>query len=176
MKLEKSISEIKVGDTAQFSKTLLESDVYLYARLTGDLNPVHVNEEYAKKTFFRTRIVHGMLLGGLISTVLANKLPGPGTIYVSQKLNFLAPVRIGDTLTVYIEVLDAIPEKNRIRLKTICTIQDGTKVLEGEAVVIPPKLIRNRAARLNQVTHICKTHSEEHPKSQNTQKRHMIRI
>ena len=138
MKLGKSINEIKVGDHAQFSKTISESDIYLYAGITGDLNPAHVNEEYANKTFFRTRIVHGMLLGGFISTVLANQLPGPGTIYVSHELNFLAPVRIGDTVTARAEVIEVSPEKNRIRLKTTCAIQDGTTVLDGDAVVSPP--------------------------------------
>jgi 3-hydroxybutyryl-CoA dehydratase len=138
MKLGKSISEIKVGDHAQFSKTISESDIYLYAGITGDLNPAHVNEEYANKTFFRTRIAHGMLVAGFISTVLANQLPGPGTIYVSQELNFLAPVRIGDTVTARAEVIEVSQEKNRVRLRTTCTIQDGTTVLDGDAVVSPP--------------------------------------
>ncbi len=139
MKLGKSINELKVGDGAQFSKTLSESDVYLYAGITGDLNPAHVNEEYARNTFFEGRIVHGMLTAGFISTVLANQLPGPGTIYVSQQLNFLAPVRMGDTLTARVEVVEIISEKNRVKMKTTCSIQDGTVVLEGEAVVSPPK-------------------------------------
>jgi 3-hydroxybutyryl-CoA dehydratase len=138
MKLGKSISEIKVGDHAKFSKTISESDIYLYAGITGDLNPAHVNEEYANKTFFRTRIAHGMLVAGFISTVLANQLPGPGTIYVSQELNFLAPVRIGDTVTARAEVIEVSQEKNRVRLRTTCTIQDGTTVLDGDAVVSPP--------------------------------------
>jgi 3-hydroxybutyryl-CoA dehydratase len=138
MKLGKSISEIKVGDHAQFSKTLSEADIYLYAGITGDLNPAHVNEEYANKTFFRTRIAHGMLVAGFISTVLANQLPGPGTIYVSQELNFLAPVRIGDTVTARAEVIEVSQEKNRVRLRTTCAIQDGTTVLDGNAVVSPP--------------------------------------
>jgi 3-hydroxybutyryl-CoA dehydratase len=142
MKIGKSISEIKTGDTAQFSKTISESDIYLYAGITGDLNPAHVNEDYANKTFFRTRIAHGMLVAGFISTVLANQLPGPGTIYVSQELNFLAPVRIGDTVTARAEVREVIPENNRVRLRTTCVIQDGTKVLEGEAIVSPPKTVR----------------------------------
>jgi 3-hydroxybutyryl-CoA dehydratase len=139
MKIGKSISEINVGDHAQFSKTISESDIYLYAGITGDLNPAHVNEDYASKTFFKTRIAHGMLVAGFVSTVLANQLPGPGTIYVSQELNFLAPVRIGDTLTARVEVGEVIPENNRVRLITTCVIQDGTKVLEGEAIVSPPK-------------------------------------
>ena len=139
MKPGKSISELKVGDKAEFSKTISESDVYLYAGITGDFNPAHVDEEYARNTFFEGRIAHGMLTAGFISTVLANQLPGPGTIYVSQELRFLAPVRMGDTLTARAEVVEIIPEKNRVRLKTTCVIQDGTMVLEGEAVVSPPK-------------------------------------
>ena len=138
MKLGKSINELKLGDAAQFSKTISESDVYLYAGITGDFNPAHVDEEYARNTFFKGRIVHGMLTGGFISTVIANQLPGPGTIYISQQLKFLAPVRIGDTLTARAEVVEIIPEKNRVRLKTTCAIQDDTVVLEGEAVVSPP--------------------------------------
>jgi 3-hydroxybutyryl-CoA dehydratase len=139
MKLGRSINELKVGDAAEFSKTLSESDVYLYAGITGDLNPAHVNEEYARNTFFKGRIVHGMLTAGFISTVLANQLPGPGTIYVSQEVRFRAPVRMGDTLTARVEVAEIICEKNRVKMKTTCSIQDGTVVLEGEAEVSPPK-------------------------------------
>ena len=135
----KTINELKVGDAAQFAKTIAESDIYLYAGVTGDLNPAHVNEEYAKNTFFKTRIAHGMLLAGLISAVMGTILPGPGTIYISQELNFLAPVRIGDTITAHVEVVQVISEKNRIRVKTFCMKQDGTTVLDGEAIVSPPK-------------------------------------
>jgi len=135
----KTINELKVGDTAQFAKTIAESDVYLYAGVTGDLNPAHVNEEYAKNTFFKTRIAHGMLLAGFISAVIGTILPGPGTIYISQELNFQAPVRIGDTVTAHVEVVRVISDKNRIRLKTFCLNQDETTVLDGEAIVSPPK-------------------------------------
>jgi len=135
----KTINELKVGDAAQFAKTIAESDIYLYAGVTGDLNPAHVNEEYAKNTFFKTRIAHGMLLAGLISAVIGTILPGPGTIYISQELNFLAPVRIGDTITAHVEVVQVISEKNRIRVKTFCMKQDGTTVLDGEGIVSPPK-------------------------------------
>jgi len=135
----KTITELKVGNKAQFAKTIAESDIYLYAGITGDLNPAHVNEEYAKKTFFNTRIVHGMLLGGLLSTVIGTILPGPGTIYISQELNFLAPAQIGNTITAHVEVVQVILEKNRIHLKTFCVKQDGIKVLDGEAIVSPPK-------------------------------------
>jgi 3-hydroxybutyryl-CoA dehydratase len=135
----KTIEELRVGDRAEFSKTLSETDVYLYAGVTGDLNPAHINEEYAGKTFFKTRIVHGMLLGGLISGVLGNKLPGPGTIYIRQEMDFLAPVRFGDTVTAAVEIAEINREKKRVTLKTTCVNQEGTVVLEGEAVVSPPK-------------------------------------
>ena len=135
----KTIEQIKVGDTAEFSKTVSESDVYLYAGITGDLNPAHINETYAKDTFFKTRIAHGMLTAGFISRILGMQLPGPGTIYLRQSLNFLAPVHFGDTITALVEVMDVIAEKNRVRLKTTCTNQEGTVVLDGEAMVSPPK-------------------------------------
>ena len=135
----KTIEELRVGDRAEFSKTITETDVYLYAGVTGDLNPAHINEEYAKKTFFKTRIVHGMLLAGLISGVLGNKLPGPGTVYIRQDLTFLAPVRIGDTITASVEVIEIMTEAKRIRAKTKCVNQEGTVVLDGEAIVSPPK-------------------------------------
>jgi 3-hydroxybutyryl-CoA dehydratase len=136
----KTIDQLKIGDAAEFTKTISESDVYLYAGLTGDLNPAHINEAYAEKTFFKTRIAHGMLPAGFISGVLGMKLPGPGTIYIKQELNFLAPVRIGDTITARAEVIEIIVDKNRVRLKTTCANQDGKVVLEGEAVVSPPKV------------------------------------
>ena len=135
----KTIKQIKLGDTAYFSKTVSESDVYLYAGITGDLNPAHINEAHAKNTFFKTRIAHGMLTAGFISSVLGMQLPGPGTIYMRQSLNFLAPVRFGDTITAKVEVVEVIAEKNRVRLKSTCTNQEGTVVLDGEAMVIPPK-------------------------------------
>jgi 3-hydroxybutyryl-CoA dehydratase len=137
--LGKTIDELKVGDIAQFTKTVSESDIYLFAGITGDLNPAHIDEEYAKGTFFKTRIAHGMLLAGFLSTVVGNKLPGPGTIYVRQELNFLAPVRIGDTVTARAEVVEIMTEKNRTRLRTQCVNQDGATVLDGEALVSPPK-------------------------------------
>lgn len=134
----KTKDEMMVGDFAEFSKTISESDVYLYAGLTGDMNPAHINEPYAAKTFFKGRIAHGMLSAGLISAVLGMQLPGPGTIYLSQSLRFMAPVKIGDTVTARAEVVE-IGEKNKVRMKTTCTNQDGTVVLDGEAMVSPPK-------------------------------------
>jgi 3-hydroxybutyryl-CoA dehydratase len=135
----KSIDKIHVGDVAEFAKTISESDGYLYAGITGDLNPVCINKTFAAKTYFKTRIAHGMLLGGFISAILGNQLPGPGTIYIRQEMNFLAPVLIGDTITARTEVTEIIAEKNRVRLKTTCVNQDGTMVSDGEAIVSPPK-------------------------------------
>jgi 3-hydroxybutyryl-CoA dehydratase len=135
----KTIAELRVGETARFGKTISESDIYLYAGITGDHNPAHINESYARGTFFKTRIAHGMLCAGLISTVLGNRLPGYGTIYIRQELNFLAPVRIGDTITAQAEVTEIMSAENRVRLKTDCINQDGIQVIEGEAVVSPPK-------------------------------------
>ena len=135
----KTIAEIQVGDSARFTKTIAEADIYLFAGVTGDLNPFHVDEEYAKKTFFKGRIAHGMLLGGFISTVIGCHLPGPGAIYVNQELQFLAPARIGDTITARAEVTKVDTENNRVTLHTTCTNQDGVLVVDGEAVVSPGK-------------------------------------
>ena len=135
----KTIDQLKIGDKAQFAKTISESDIYLYAGLTGDFNPAHINTIYAEKTPFKTRIAHGMLLGGFISAVMANQLPGPGTIYISQGLNFLAPVRIGDTITAEVEIVEISAEKKRARIKTTCINQDGKVVVDGEAIVSPPR-------------------------------------
>ena len=135
----KTISELKVGDSAEFSKTISEADVYLYAGVSGDLNPAHINEAYARNTFFKTRIAHGMLSAGFISAVLGMQLPGPGSIYMRQELSFRAPVRIGDTVTARAEIIEINVEKNRVRLKTTCVNQEGTLVIDGEALVSPPR-------------------------------------
>ena len=135
----KTIKELSLGDKEFVQRTISESDVYLYGGITGDLNPAHINEEYAKDTFFKGRIAHGMLTAGLISAVLGMKLPGPGTIYLGQELKFTAPVRIGDTIKAEAEIVEIIEEKNRIKLKTTCTNQKGELVLDGMATVMPPK-------------------------------------
>ncbi|MEW5722262.1 MAG: MaoC family dehydratase [Thermodesulfobacteriota bacterium] len=135
----RTIEELQVGDAAEFVKTVSESDVYTYAGVTGDFNPAHLNEEYAKTTFFKTRIAHGLLTAGFISAILGTRLPGPGTIYLRQELNFLAPVRIGDTITARVEVIELDVEKNRVKLRTTCANQEGRAVLEGEALVLAPK-------------------------------------
>lgn len=135
----KTISQLRLGDKAYVEKTISETDVYLYAGITGDLNPAHINEEYAKGTLFKGRIAHGMLTVGLISAVLGMKLPGPGTIYLGQELKFTAPVRIGDTIKAEVEVSEINKEKNRIKLRTTCKNQKGEVVLDGIATVMPPK-------------------------------------
>ncbi len=133
------ISELQVGQKAAFTKTITETDVYLFAGISGDINPAHLNEDYAKNTLFKGRIAHGMLTASLISAVIGVQLPGPGTIYSSQTLNFLAPVRFGDTITATVEIEEIFPQKNRVSLKTYCTNQDGIVVTTGEALVLPQK-------------------------------------
>ena len=139
----KTIEELKVGDTAKFSKTVSESDVYLFAGVTGDLNPAHVSEEFAKDTFLKTRIAHGMLSASFISTVIGTMLPGPGSVYMRQEANFLAPVKFGDTITAVVEVAEIIADKKRVRLKTYCINQEKTVVVDGEALVSPPRAPKN---------------------------------
>jgi len=130
---------MKVGEFAEFTKTVSETDIYLFAGIVGVFNPAHLNESYAKTTFFKTRIAHGMLAAGFVSSVIGMQLPGPGTVYISQELKFLAPVRIGDTVTAHVEVSEINTEKNRVRLKTWCVNQDNVKILEGDAMASPPK-------------------------------------
>lgn len=132
--------DFQIGETATFSKTITESDIYTYAGLSGDFNPVHVNAEFAQKTRFKERIAHGMLTAGLISAVLGMKLPGPGAIYLSQQMEFLKPVRIGDTITATAEVQAYNPDKRILTLRTTCTNQRGEQVLEGRAVVMMDRI------------------------------------
>ena len=134
----KTYDQIHIGDRAEFSKTFSEADIYLYAGISGDFNPAHINEAYARNTYFKTRIAHGMLSAGLISAVIGTQLPGPGSIYMQQTLSFLAPVHMGDTVTARVEVVEKM-DKKKVRLKTICLNQDAIIVLEGEALVSPPR-------------------------------------
>lgn len=134
-----SIDQLEIGQSASFSKTISESDVHIFAGVTGDFNPAHINEAYAGTTPFKTRIAHGMLSAGLISAVLGTRLPGPGSIYVSQTLKFTAPVYIGDTITATATIKELIPARNRAILETVCRNQDNVVVITGEAVLLPPK-------------------------------------
>ncbi|MFR7349335.1 MaoC family dehydratase [Peptoniphilus sp.] len=134
----KTIKELQIGDSAEFTKTVTEGDVYLYAGVTGDLNPAHINQVASEKTMFKGRIAHGMLTAGFISAVLGTQLPGPGTIYMGQELSFLKPVHFGDTITAKCEVSEIIKDKI-VKLKTTATNQNGELVLDGVATVMPPR-------------------------------------
>ncbi len=135
----RTIDTIQLGDSASFTKTVTETDIVLYAGITGDLNPAHINAEAAKASMFGQRIAHGMLSAGFISCVLGMYLPGPGTIYMGQELKFLKPVYIGDTVTATATVIERIEEKNRLKLETVVTNQNGDVVITGVATVMPPK-------------------------------------
>jgi len=133
-----TIHDLYIGQTACHSKTITETDVYLFAGITGDFNPAHVDAEYAKSTVFQERIAHGMLSASLISTVFGTALPGKGTIYLRQSLRFTAPVHLGDTITATVEIIELNAERNRAIFRTWCTNQNGQIVLDGEATVLPP--------------------------------------
>lgn len=135
----KRINEISIGDSAEFEKTITETDVYLFAGISADFNPVHINTVEANKSIFKGRVVHGILTSGLISAVLGTKLPGIGTIYLSQNLKFVKPVYINDTIKAFVKAKRIIVDKNIVIFDTICTNQHGQIVIEGEATVKPPK-------------------------------------
>lgn len=130
--------DLEVGMSAAFAKTVSEADIYGFAGITGDTNPVHINEEYARQTPFEGRIAHGMLSAGFISTVLGTKLPGPGSIYMMQTLKFKAPVRIGDTVVARATIREIVEGKPRVKIATVCTVGD-TVVAEGEALIMVPQ-------------------------------------
>ena len=136
---EKNVQSIPMGQKAYYSKTISEADVTLFAGITGDLNPAHTNEVSASQTQFGGRIAHGILGAGFISAVLGMKLPGPGTIYLGQELKFTKPVYIGDTVTATCTVQELFPEKNIVKLDTVCTNQHGDVVIKGVATAMPPK-------------------------------------
>jgi 3-hydroxybutyryl-CoA dehydratase len=140
--------ELSLGQSARFAKTVTEADILLFSAVSGDNNPVHLNEEYAATSFFGGRVAHGMLTASLISGLLGTKLPGPGAVYVSQTLRFRAPVRIGQTVTATAEVTALDPERRRATLRTTCTAA-GVVVLEGEAVVMIPEGPRGRNETLS---------------------------
>jgi 3-hydroxybutyryl-CoA dehydratase len=133
--LELVYAEISVGDDASFAKTITESDILGYAGITGDFNPIHIDAEYARQSMFKERVAHGMLVSGLISAVLGTQLPGPNSIYLGQNLKFMAPVKIGDTVTAVVTVLEKRDDKRIITLKTTVSNQRGEVVVDGSAVV-----------------------------------------
>ena len=135
--------DLAVGMEERLSKTIASSDVMGFAQLTGDRNPIHLSEHFAAKTTFGERIAHGLYTASLISAVLGTRLPGPGAVYVSQTLNFRAPVRIGDTVDVIVTVAELIPERQRARLACICKVGDEV-VLDGEALVKVPSMAKSK--------------------------------
>lgn len=137
--LGKSYGQIKVGDKASFSKTVSETDIYLFAGISGDFNAAHVNEAYAKSTRFKTRIAHGFVPMSLCAPVIGMKLPGLGTVVVDLYTKFVRPTYIGDTITATAEVVDKMDDKKRVKLSLTWVNQDGDPVCEGWVQVIPPK-------------------------------------
>jgi 3-hydroxybutyryl-CoA dehydratase len=129
--------ELRVGMFKTYAKTITEADIVLFAAVSGDNNAIHTNEEFAATTIFKGRIAHGMLSASVISAAIANKLPGPGAIYMSQNLRFRAPVRAGDTVRATVTVKELNPEKHRVLLSTCCTVRDEV-VIEGDALVALP--------------------------------------
>ena len=129
------IEDLQPGMSASFGKTVTEADIVLFAGVTGDINAIHLNEEFAATTIFGGRVAHGMLTASFISAVLGNKLPGPGTVYMAQNIRFKVPVRIEQTVTATVTVREVIPEKCRVILDTVCTV-GGTVVADGEATVM----------------------------------------
>ncbi len=127
--------EIQVGDRAEVIHTITEQDIQTFGELSGDFNPLHFDDEWAKNTLFKGRIAHGLLTAAFISTAIGMHIPGAGTIYLGQSLRFHKPVRINDTITAVVEVIGKDDKKRHIRLKTTCTNQEGTTVLDGEALV-----------------------------------------
>jgi 3-hydroxybutyryl-CoA dehydratase len=129
--------DLELGMEASFAKTVTAADILAFAEITGDWNPVHLDTEYAAKTVFGEPIAHGMLTAGYISAVFGSEMPGPGAIYVSQTLNFRAPVKIGDKVVARVRVMELYPAKHRARFDCVCEV-DGKTVLEGEAVLMVP--------------------------------------
>ena len=128
--------DLRIGDTASLTRTITDAEIRAFAELTGDNNPVHLDDDFAKETRFGRRIAHGMLSASLISALLANKLPGEGTVYLSQTLKFVAPVYPNDTVTAQVTVTNIRAGKPIVTLETVCLNQDGETLIKGEAVVL----------------------------------------
>lgn len=135
---KREYGEVLIGDEVRFSKTITEADVWAFGGISGDFNPIHMDERYANSSMFKTRIAHGMLTASLIDYTL-NALMGPGGIHISQELKFLAPVKIGDSIQVISSVVDKIESKNRLVIKTIMKNQEDRVVLEGTAITMMPR-------------------------------------
>lgn len=136
--IKKNFADIQIGEKATFGKTVTEADVFAFAGVTGDFNPIHVNAEFARNSMFGRRVAHGMLTASLVDQTLTN-LGGLGTIHMTQLVKFLAPVFVGDTVTVTSEVVGKQEEKSRITVKSVIVNQEGKTVLEGEALIMMPR-------------------------------------
>ena len=132
------MTEMRIGDKAQYTRKITKEAIELFVEISGDMNPVHRDDEYASQTAFNGRIAPGILISGLISAVLANQLPGPGSIYLSQLLKFVKPVRVNDFITAEVEIIEIDEMRKRVRLNTRCFNQNGQNVIVGEAVVLSP--------------------------------------
>ena len=139
------VEDLTVGMSAEIGKTITEADIVLFAGVSTDVNAVHLNEEFGKTTMFGGRIAHGMLSASLLSAVLGNRLPGPGTIYLAQSLRFRAPVRPGETVTAKVTVKEVVAEKGRVVLDTVCSVGDKV-VIDGEATVMATSRKKREAA------------------------------
>ena len=139
------VEDLTVGMSAEIGKTITEADIVLFADVSTDVNAVHLNEEFGKTTMFGGRIAHGMLSASLLSAVLGNRLPGPGTIYLAQSLRFRAPVRPGETVTAKVTVKEVVAEKGRVVLDTVCSVGDKV-VIDGEATVMATSRKKREAA------------------------------
>ena len=135
----KTIAELAQGDSAEIARKVTSADIAEFVDATGDYNPIHSDPEFAATTSFREPIAPGVFTAGLVSAVIGTTLPGPGAIYLSQSLKFIKPVKIGDTITTRVEVLEVLRERNRVRLSTVCRNQHGDEVLTGEAWVMPSR-------------------------------------
>ena len=136
--IQKKFEDIPIGEKVSFGKTITEADVFAFAGITADFNPIHVNAEFAKNSFFKKRVAHGMLTASLINQTLTH-LGGLGTIHLTQTVKFMAPVFIGDTVTILSDVASKDPAKNRLTVKSTVTNQEGKTVLEGEALIMMPR-------------------------------------
>ena len=132
------LEDLEIGQTAELKRTVAEADLQAFAEVTGDTNPVHLDEAYAASTQFKGRIAHGMLSAGYISAVMGTVLPGPGAVYVSQTLRFRRPVRIGDEVTAQVKITDIDAARGRVTLTTACAV-GGKTVVDGEAVAVVPR-------------------------------------
>ena len=138
----KTIAQMKIGDSASLTRTITDEDVRAFAALTGDFNPVHVDDEAAKRSRFGKRVVHGMLVGSLFSTIFGTQLPGEGAVYLKQELKFIKPVYIGDTVTARVTLMERIEEKNRVVFETVAINAEGVLVVTGQATLLAPEEAR----------------------------------